>query len=138
MTWIMSYLDCLISFASCAKSFNFTRYGVRIKLILQSELTFASSPKITESNTLKATQARHPLQELLVEHYIPNDILLDSSDSLKIVTGQNGSGGQNNMRLALTKHCSGDRASYESFHQNPEVRLAVHDIIHTYKSLPEV
>ena len=25
MTWIMSYLDCLISFASCAKSFNFTR-----------------------------------------------------------------------------------------------------------------
>ncbi|CAI5718412.1 unnamed protein product [Peronospora farinosa] len=74
MTWIMSYLDCLISFASCAKSFNFTR------------------PKITESNTLKATQARHPLQELLVEHYIPNDILLDSSDSLKIVTGQNGSG----------------------------------------------
>ncbi|CAI5731863.1 unnamed protein product [Peronospora destructor] len=74
MTWIMSYLDCLISFASCAKSFNFTR------------------PKITESNTLKATQARHPLQELLVEHYIPNNILLDSSGSLKIVTGQNGSG----------------------------------------------
>ncbi|KAG7379942.1 MutS protein msh5 [Phytophthora pseudosyringae] len=74
MTWVMSYLDCMISFASCAKSFNFTR------------------PQITESNTLKATKARHPLQELLVEHYIPNDIFLDSSDSLKIVTGFNGSG----------------------------------------------
>ncbi|CAH0476482.1 unnamed protein product [Peronospora belbahrii] len=74
MTWIMSYLDCLISFASCAKSFNFTR------------------PTISESNILKATQARHPLQELLVEHYIPNDVLLNSSDWLKIVTGQNGSG----------------------------------------------
>ncbi|KAG3114792.1 hypothetical protein PI124_g6463 [Phytophthora idaei] len=74
MTWIMSYLDCLISFASCAKSFNFTR------------------PQISEGNTLKAIQARHPLQELLVEHYIPNDISLDSSDSLKVVTGHNGSG----------------------------------------------
>ncbi|KAG6964620.1 hypothetical protein JG687_00005864 [Phytophthora cactorum] len=74
MTWIMSYLDCLISFASCAKSFNFTR------------------PQISEGNTLKAIQARHPLQELLVEHYIPNDIFLDSSDSLKVVTGHNGSG----------------------------------------------
>uniref|UniRef100_A0AAV1T9Z9 DNA mismatch repair proteins mutS family domain-containing protein n=1 Tax=Peronospora matthiolae TaxID=2874970 RepID=A0AAV1T9Z9_9STRA len=74
MTWIMSYLDCLISFASCAKSFNFTR------------------PQINESSTFKATQARHPLQELLVEHYIPNDVFLDSTQSLKIVTGQNGSG----------------------------------------------
>ncbi|KAL4108662.1 hypothetical protein PRIC1_000373 [Phytophthora ramorum] len=73
-TGIMAYLDCLISFASCAKSFNFSR------------------PQITATNTLKATQARHPLQELLVEHYIPNDIFLDSSDSLKIVTGHNGSG----------------------------------------------
>ncbi|OWZ12300.1 hypothetical protein PHMEG_00014562 [Phytophthora megakarya] len=75
MTWIMSYLDCLISFASCAKSFNFTR------------------PQVTEDDSLKATQARHPLQQLLVEHYIPNDVYLDSSDSLKIVTGHNGSGG---------------------------------------------
>ncbi|CAI5732709.1 unnamed protein product [Hyaloperonospora brassicae] len=74
MTWIMSYLDCLISFASCAKSFNFTR------------------PQINEGTTFKATQARHPLQELLVEHYIPNDVFLDSTQSLKIVTGQNGSG----------------------------------------------
>ncbi|KAL4175238.1 hypothetical protein KRP22_000207 [Phytophthora ramorum] len=73
-TGIMAYLDCLISFASCAKSFNFSR------------------PQIIATNTLKATQARHPLQELLVEHYIPNDIFLDSSDSLKIVTGHNGSG----------------------------------------------
>ncbi|KAE9346744.1 DNA mismatch repair protein [Phytophthora rubi] len=74
MTGIMSYLDCLIAFASCAKSFNFSR------------------PQITETNTLKASQARHPLQELLVEHYIPNDIFLDSCDSIKIVTGHNGSG----------------------------------------------
>ncbi|ETI56633.1 hypothetical protein, variant 1 [Phytophthora nicotianae] len=74
MTWIMSNLDCLISFASCAKSFNFTR------------------PLISEGSTLKATQARHPLQELLVERYIPNDIFLDSSDSITVVTGHNGSG----------------------------------------------
>ncbi|KAG6598069.1 uncharacterized protein IUM83_09358 [Phytophthora cinnamomi] len=74
MTEVMSYLDCLIAFASCAKSFNFSR------------------PRISESNTLKASQARHPLQELLVEHYIPNDICLDSRDSIKIVTGHNGSG----------------------------------------------
>ncbi|KAL7687161.1 putative DNA mismatch repair protein MutS [Plasmopara halstedii] len=74
ITWMMSYLDCLISLSSCAKSFNFTR------------------PNICEGHTLKATQVRHPLQELLVEHFIPNDIFLDSNDSLKIVTGHNGSG----------------------------------------------
>lgn len=74
MTSIMSNLDCLISFASCGKSFSFTR-------------------------TLKATQARHPLQELLVEHYIPNDIFLNSSDFMKIVTGHNGSGEPSKFRI---------------------------------------
>lgn len=62
-------------------------------------------PQITESSTLKATQARHPLQELLVEHYIPNDVVLDSSDSIKIVTGHNGSGekdGRRVLRSSLT------------------------------------
>ena len=54
--------------------------------------TSECSPQINESSTFKATQARHPLQELLVEHYIPNDVFLDSTQSLKIVTGQNGSG----------------------------------------------
>ncbi|KAE9040796.1 hypothetical protein PR001_g6904 [Phytophthora rubi] len=82
MTGIMSYLDCLIAFASCAKSFNFSR------------------PQITETNTLKASQARHPLQELLVEHYIPNDIFLDSCDSIKIVTGHNGSGKSVYLKMA--------------------------------------
>ncbi|KAK1941664.1 DNA mismatch repair protein MSH5 [Phytophthora citrophthora] len=93
MTWIMSFLDCLISLASCAKSFNFTRYDVSKDQLLQNcNLYWLSRPQITESSTLKAVQARHPLQELLVEHYIPNDIFLDSKDSLKIVTGHNGSG----------------------------------------------
>ncbi|KAG6976506.1 hypothetical protein JG688_00001300, partial [Phytophthora aleatoria] len=58
---------------------------------------FVFRPQISEGNTLKAIQARHPLQELLVEHYIPNDIFLDSSDSLKVVTGHNGSGRQTTL-----------------------------------------
>lgn len=44
---------------------------------------------------MRVKQARHPLQELLVDHYIPNDIMLDPTEGgslLKIVTGQNGSG----------------------------------------------
>jgi DNA mismatch repair protein MSH5 len=40
-------------------------------------------------------QARHPLQELLVDHYISNDVVLGSEGGnslVKIITGQNGSG----------------------------------------------
>jgi DNA mismatch repair ATPase MutS len=44
---------------------------------------------------MKATKARHPLQELLVDAYITNDVVMESNPPnglIQIVTGQNGSG----------------------------------------------
>jgi DNA mismatch repair ATPase MutS len=44
---------------------------------------------------MKATKARHPLQELLVDVYITNDVVMESNPPnglIQIVTGQNGSG----------------------------------------------
>lgn len=50
---------------------------------------------ITETSVMKVSSARHPLQELLVDHYITNDVAMETdSDTgqIQIVTGQNGSG----------------------------------------------
>ncbi|KAG2200478.1 hypothetical protein INT47_011458 [Mucor saturninus] len=55
---ILSELDCLISFALVALRFNYVQ------------------PVMTIDNSLMITQGRHPLQELCVEIFIPNDTYL--------------------------------------------------------------
>ncbi|KAH9157823.1 hypothetical protein AeRB84_000378 [Aphanomyces euteiches] len=75
MLQLVSELDCYLSLSSCAQNFNFVR------------------PAISEDAILLAKDARHPLQELTVETYIPNDITLSADSGLiKLITGQNGSG----------------------------------------------
>lgn len=75
---VVSELDCLLSFASISKEYNYTR------------------PEITEDFTLAIKDGRHPVIERQLpigESYIPNDILLNDSDQqIVILTGPNMSG----------------------------------------------
>jgi DNA mismatch repair ATPase MutS len=47
---------------------------------------------VTDRNEFVVKQARHPLQELMVDRFIPNDIQLDEEKMIMLITGQNGSG----------------------------------------------
>ncbi|KDO28187.1 hypothetical protein SPRG_06235 [Saprolegnia parasitica CBS 223.65] len=72
---MVSEVDCFLSLARAAREFNFTR------------------PVMCEDITFVAKTARHPLQELTVESYIPNDVSLDTTTGLiHVLTGENGSG----------------------------------------------
>ncbi|CEI93285.1 Putative CK1/CK1/CK1-G protein kinase [Rhizopus microsporus] len=55
----LSSLDCLASLAIVALKFNYTK------------------PKMTDTNELKIVQGKHPLQELCVDVFIPNDTHLE-------------------------------------------------------------
>ncbi|XP_029213276.2 mutS protein homolog 5-like isoform X3 [Acropora millepora] len=68
-------LDCLISLALCARENNYV------------------CPQLTTSSVLNIEQGRHPLQELCVSQFVPNDsIFCKESSRLKILTGPNASG----------------------------------------------
>ena len=75
---VMKYtaeLDCLISFAIVAKSYNYVK------------------PLFSEVNEIHVIGSRHPLQEHVVSLFVPNDIHFSSQDGLiKILTGPNASG----------------------------------------------
>jgi DNA mismatch repair protein MSH5 len=50
-------------------------------------------PVLTEERVLEIEKGRHPLQELCVDDFVPNDILSGDKHSLmKIITGPNSSG----------------------------------------------
>ena len=51
-------LDCLLSFANCARDYNYTR------------------PKMVTDSVCYIKKGRHPLQELCVEAYIANDVVV--------------------------------------------------------------
>jgi len=68
-------LDCLISLALCARENNYV------------------CPQLTTSSVLSIEQGRHPLQELCVNQFVPNDTVFHKdSGRLKILTGPNASG----------------------------------------------
>ena len=55
------------------------------------------SPTVHEEISINVKQARHTLQEVLVEQFIPNDITLAGGRNpmlVNIITGHNGSGWQ--------------------------------------------
>ena len=76
--YVISNLDCLLSFSKIAERNNYTR------------------PKIDDSTNLKITQGRHPVIEQQLESlksYVPNDINLNQIDQqLMMITGPNMSG----------------------------------------------
>jgi DNA mismatch repair protein MSH5 len=72
---LASELDCLIALALVAKENNYVR------------------PVLTEERVLEIERGRHPLQELCVDDFVPNDTLSGDKHSLmKIITGPNSSG----------------------------------------------
>ncbi|PCH37347.1 hypothetical protein WOLCODRAFT_167438 [Wolfiporia cocos MD-104 SS10] len=52
---VCAELDCLLSFAEAAREHNYVR------------------PQMTEDNIIDIKQGRHPLQELVVDTFVPND-----------------------------------------------------------------
>ena len=76
--YVISNLDCLLSFSKIAERNNYTR------------------PKIDDSTNLKITKGRHPVIEQQLESlksYVPNDIDLNQIDQqLMMITGPNMSG----------------------------------------------
>ncbi|MBN2812693.1 MAG: DNA mismatch repair protein MutS, partial [Bacteroidales bacterium] len=75
---LTAQLDCLLSFARCAKENNYVR------------------PIINDSFTIDIKQGRHPVIEKQLpvsETYVPNDLLLDTDEQqIIILTGPNMSG----------------------------------------------
>lgn len=75
---LLAHLDCLLSFASVAKNFNYTK------------------PVLDESFAINIKGGRHPVIEQQLPHgesYIPNDVFLDQkSQQVMMITGPNMSG----------------------------------------------
>eukprot|EP00906_Rhabdomonas_costata_P025774 RCo036812 len=68
-------LDCLLSFASCALERSFVR------------------PQLNSEAVLDVREGRHPLQELCVSGFVPNDVHLSSEvGKMAVLTGPNCSG----------------------------------------------
>ncbi len=79
----LALLDCLVSFATVAKEYRYTR------------------PQMTESGSpLQITEGRHPVVERISkERFVPNDTLLDNGEnSCVIITGPNMAGKSTYMR----------------------------------------
>ncbi|KAI0366907.1 hypothetical protein BV20DRAFT_951195 [Pilatotrama ljubarskyi] len=55
---ICAELDCLLSFAAATRSYDYRR------------------PRMTEDNVINIKQGRHPLQELVVDTFVPNDAFI--------------------------------------------------------------
>ena len=49
-------------------------------------------PSITEDRIIAIKSGRHPLQELSVDDFVPNDTFLDAQRNIAVVTGPNSSG----------------------------------------------
>ncbi|KAG1052921.1 hypothetical protein G6F43_004968 [Rhizopus delemar] len=66
---ILSNIDCLVSLSVAALKFGYTR------------------PTMTDTSVLKIIKGRHPLQELCVETFIPNDTHLEGGRGFKYEQG---------------------------------------------------
>ena len=83
----LSELDVLQSFAVVSEDYHFVR------------------PAMNTGHVLKIKDGRHPVVEKFMGHqeYVPNDVLMDDSTDILLITGPNMSGKSTYMRqLALT------------------------------------
>lgn len=83
----LSELDVLQSFAVVSEDYHFVR------------------PEMNTGHVLKIKDGRHPVVEKFMGHqeYVPNDVLMDNSTDILLITGPNMSGKSTYMRqLALT------------------------------------
>jgi DNA mismatch repair protein MSH5 len=70
----VAFLDCTLAFSQVSQNRNFTR------------------PVMVSDPVLQIKQGRHPLQELWVDHFVPNSFSLDRDNRIMILTGPNCSG----------------------------------------------
>lgn len=83
----LSELDVLQSFAVVSEDYHFVR------------------PQMNNDHLLKIKEGRHPVVEKFMGHqeYVPNDVMMDQSTDILLITGPNMSGKSTYMRqLALT------------------------------------
>lgn len=77
----ISYLDMMISLATCAKEYNYVR------------------PSFSMYNEFFVKNGRHPVvEQALVNDFIPNDLEMNNMESLLLITGPNMSGKSTFMR----------------------------------------
>lgn len=70
-------LDCVLAFASCSADNKYVRPSV----------------VPAEERCIHIRRGRHPLQEIIIDgDFVPNDVTLDDSNQVNIVTGPNFSG----------------------------------------------
>ena len=77
---ILSELDMILSFTRIANENSYVR------------------PKINQNNTLILKGSRHPVIEKFIDNFIPNDISMNETDSIMLITGPNMSGKSTYMR----------------------------------------
>ena len=78
---IISEIDMLQSFSVVSDTYKFTR------------------PKIVNNRTLKLIDCRHPVvEQVMKDAYIPNDIIMDKTTNILLITGPNMAGKSTYMR----------------------------------------
>ena len=78
---VLSEVDMLQSFSIASDLYKFTR------------------PEITEERTLKLMECRHPvIEQVMRDQYIPNDIVMDKTTNILLITGPNMAGKSTYMR----------------------------------------
>ncbi|KAF5385688.1 hypothetical protein D9757_005471 [Collybiopsis confluens] len=59
---VCAELDCLLAFANVSKSYDYRR------------------PNMTDDNVIEIIQGRHPLQEMVIDTFVPNDTRITGGD----------------------------------------------------------
>ena len=78
---IISEVDMLQSFSICSDNYKFTR------------------PVLTDEKNLKLIDCRHPVvEQVMKDKYIPNDIVMDKTTNILLITGPNMAGKSTYMR----------------------------------------
>ena len=78
---VLSEVDMLQSFSIVSDMYKFTR------------------PEITEERNMKLIDCRHPVvEQVMKDQYIPNDIIMDKSTNILLITGPNMAGKSTYMR----------------------------------------
>ena len=78
---IISEVDMLQSFSIVSDEYRFVR------------------PNLTEEKTIKMLECRHPVvEQVMKEKYIPNDIIMDKTTDILLITGPNMAGKSTYMR----------------------------------------
>lgn len=78
---VISEIDALISLAVCSEEYNLVK------------------PELNEEGKIEIIEGRHPvIEKVSKEAYVPNDILMDSTTDVLLITGPNMSGKSTYMR----------------------------------------